>query len=167
MVACFVLPAAGAGFAPAIGAQTGSTELEPKVPAISAIHAHLFRNKSGTWSEDVLDPKYGGSWNTIAGPNSANATLVVVEVSGPPRGTYTGYFGPETKYMVRLVAREGENRLLLDQTQVIPVLDDRGRVLLAFLLHQSGCRPVQLAASIVGKRAAKPVIQSLNFACGE
>jgi hypothetical protein len=136
-------------------------------PTISGMRARLFRNKTGEWSEDILAPGYSGSWNSIAGPNAANATLVVVEVSGPPGGTFTGYFGPQTKYRVRLVAREGARKVLLDQAQTIPILNDQGRVSLAFLVHQAGCTPVRLTASIVGARPSKPLQRSLNFACGE
>jgi len=156
--ACAPAPAAG---------QAPSASRNRDVPAIAGMRAHLFQNKKGEWSEDVLAPQYGGSWNSVAGPNAANATLVVVEVSGPPGGTFTGFFGPETRYRVRLIAREGAKRVLLDQTQTIPVLNDQGRVSLAFLLHHGGCAPVRLTASIVGARPSKPLQRSLNFACGE
>jgi hypothetical protein len=153
---------------PVIAAQTPDTSRAGGGPTISGIRAHLFHNKSGKLSDvDLLGPTEPALWNTIAGPEAAKSTLVVVEVSGPPSGTFTGYFGPETKYMVRLVAREGRAKLLLDQRQVIPVLSDRGKVSLAFLLHQSGCVPVRLTASLVGARPAKPVERSLDFACGE
>jgi hypothetical protein len=137
------------------------------IPSISGMRAHLFQNKTGAWSDNVLAPDYGGSWNSIAGPAAANATLVVVDVSGPPGGTFTGFFGPKTRYRVRLVAREGQEKVLLDQTQTIPVLNDQGKVSLAFLLHQGGCAPVRLTAFLVGSRPSKPVRQSLHFACGE
>jgi hypothetical protein len=144
---------------------------EPAVaPTISDVRAQLFQNKTATWSEDVLDPKYGGLWNTIAGPGSSNAALVVVEVSGAAGGTYTGFFGPGTKYAVRLVAREvGRNAKVLDQSQTIPVLNDQGKAYLAFMVHQDGCKPVNLKVTVVGVglRAGKPVERSLNFACGE
>ena len=138
-------------------------------PNVSSMRAHLFQNKSGQLSQDILDPKYGGSWNAIAGPNASDATLVVVEVSGSPGGTYTGFFGPKTKYAVRLVAREGGRRpkLLLDATRAIPVLNDDGKVYVAFFLNQGGCAPVRLTATTVGVGAGKPLERSLNFACGE
>lgn len=138
-------------------------------PTISGVRAHLFQNKTATLSDDVTDPKSAGLWNSIAGPNAANAVLVVVEVSGPPGGTYTGHFGLHTKYMVRLVAQETglTPRRLLDQSQTIPVLSDRGKIYLGFLIHQGGCAPVRLTATIIGPHAAKPLETSLSFACGE
>ena len=152
----------------ALGAQAPAASRAGRAPTISAVRAHLFHNKSGKLSDvDLLGPTEPALWNTIAGPDAAKSTLVVIEVSGPPSGTFTGYFGPDTKYMVRLVAREGGAKVLLDQRQVIPVLSADGKVSLAFLLHQSGCRPVRLTASLVGLRPGKPVERSLDFACGE
>jgi hypothetical protein len=167
LVARLALAVTSVGAPSPVAGQAPSPPGEANVPTVSGMRAHLFRNKTGQWSDDILGDQQGRLWNTIAGPNSANATLVVVEVSGPPGGTYTGYFGPETKYSVRLVAREGQRRLLLDQAQVIPVLNDQGKVSLAFLVRQSGCAPVRLTASIIGARPSKPLQRSLNFACGE
>jgi hypothetical protein len=150
-------------------AQTRGASPPGAAPVISGMRAHLFQNKTGQLSDDILDATRGGSWNSIAGPNASNATLVVIEVSGPPGGTFTGHFGPQTKSSVRLVARETRRtpRLLLDKTQVVPVLTDQGKGYLAFLVYQSGCAAVRLTATIVGFGAAKPVERSLNFACGE
>ncbi len=158
MTACSPAPVAG---------QTASPSRGGDVPSITGMRAHLYQNKKGDWSEDILAPSYGGSWNSVAGPNAANATLVVVELSGPPGGTFTGFFGPETRYRVRLVAREGSKKVLLDQTQTIPVLNDQGKVSLAFLVHQTGCAPVRLTASVLGARPSKSFQRSLSFACGE
>ena len=161
------LVALGACSPAQVDGQAATASRGSDVPSIGGMRAHLYQNKKGQWSEDVLAPNYGGSWNSVAGENASNATLVVVEVSGPPGGTFTGFFGPETRYRVRLVAREGTKKLLLDQTQTIPVLNDRGRVSLAFLVHQTGCTPVRLTASIVGARPSDPLQRTLNFACGE
>jgi hypothetical protein len=161
-----VAPASACSLAP-VAAQSPAASRPGDAPAINGVCAYLFQNKKGGWSEDALAPEYGGSWNSIAGPNAANATLVVVEVSGAPGRAYASFASSETKYAVRLVAREGRRKLLLDQTQTIPVLNDDGRVSLAFLLHQGGCVRVELTASIVGPRAPPSVQRSLNFACGE
>ena len=146
-------------------ARTGHGELN--VPVITGMRAHLFENDTGRLSDDVLGPTPSTLRNTIAGANSANATLIIVEVSGPPSGTFNGFYGPETKYMVRLIAREGRRKLLLDQTQVIPVLSGQGKTTLAFLIRQSGCVPVRLTATMVGPQPGSPLERSLDFACGE
>jgi len=149
-------------------AQTPAGTEPVDAPALSGMRAHLFENKTSKLSDDVLDAKDPGLWNIVAGARSANAALVVVEVSGPSGGTYTGHFGARTKYQVRLVATEkGRARRLLDQSQVIPVLSAEGKVYLGFLIHPGGCAPVRLSASIVGPRASPRIEKSLNFACGE
>ena len=147
--------------------QKGSSTVAGDPPTVIGIRAHLFQNKRGTISDDVLD-KPGGLANTIAGADSANAALIVVEVSGAPSGTYTGYFGPATDYRVKLVAREGgrKPRVLLNHTQRIPVLNDKGRVYLPYLVNQSGCAPVMLTATIVGVGAGKPFERTLDLSCG-
>ena len=61
-------------------------------PTVIGIRAHLFQNKLGTISDDVLG-KPGGLSNTIAGADSANAALIVVEVSGAPGGHAPGTSG--------------------------------------------------------------------------
>jgi hypothetical protein len=149
-------------------AQGGDADPAAAAPAISQVRVHLFQNKTAAWSDDILDPKFGELWNTIAGPGASNAALVIIEVSGTAGATYSGFFGPSTKYAVRLVARDvGRTAKAIDQSQTIPVLNDQGKGYLAFMFHQDGCKPVRLSATIVGLRAGKPVEKSLDFACGE
>ena len=94
---------------------------------------------------------------------------MILEVSGAPGGTYTGFFGPETKFSVRLVAQEPKRQpmSLLDRTQAIPVLNEQGKGYIPFLLYQSGCAPVRLTASVVGRQPSRPLERTLPFACGE
>jgi hypothetical protein len=150
-------------------AASGSSESSADVPVISGMRAHLFEHKKALLSEDVLDPRYRGSWNSVAGPNAANATLVVVEVSGPPSGTFNGFFGPGTKYLVHLTAREAgaSPKLLLDVSVVVPVLSTDGKAYLPFLVRQGGCAPVKVTAQLTGAQTRKPVERTLRFACGE
>ena len=116
----------------------------------------------------MLDPKFPGSWNSVAGPKAANATLVVVQVSGPAGGTFNGFFGPDTKYRSP-TAREGGKTpsLLPEASEVVPVLSTDGKAYLPFLVRQGGCAPVVLTAQITGAQAGKPVERTLRFACGE
>ena len=47
-------------------------------------------------------------WNTIAGAKSADATMVVVQMSGPPNAAFTGAPSGNARYLLRLVALEGK-----------------------------------------------------------
>jgi hypothetical protein len=156
------------GSPPQAGPHDGSGS-QQDAPAITGLQARLFQNKKGDWSEDILAPGHRGTWNRVAGPAASTATLIVVEISGPPGGTYTGYFGPQSKYMVRLVAApaSGRGKPLLGQTQGIPVLSDEGKVYVPFLVHQTGCAPLRVTARLLGRTPGKPMEGSLNFACGE
>ena len=155
-----------------IGPATAGAEqvnVDRSGPTVAGMRVHLFRNKSATLSEDVLARDQQDLVNTKAGPESTNAALVVVEVAGPPGGTYTGFFGPKTHFRVRLVAQEQGRKpsRLLDQMQTIPVLDDKGRVFLGFWLMPGGCAPVVLTATIAELPSAKPMQKTLDYACGE
>src|SRR6185503_6040529 len=109
-------------------------------------------------------PQYRGGWNTVAGPNAANATVIVVEISGvPPEAA-------RSKYAVKLVAREtGRSvKLLLTSTQPVPLSNDQGKAYLPFLIHQTGCSAVQLTATLMtGQKPGKPIERTLTFSCGE
>ena len=167
-----VLGAALVALSPSLlAAQTASANGTAALdaPVISGMRAQLFEYKNAALSEDVLDPKFPGSWNSVAGPKAANATLVVVEVSGPAGGTFNGFFGPDTKYLVHLTAREGGKtpKLLLQASEVVPVLSTDGKAYLPFLVRQGGCAPVVLTAQLTGAQVGKPVERTLRFACGE
>lgn len=130
------------------------------------MRAFLTHNKTGELSPDVLDAQ-GGLRNSIVGPNASDAMLVVVELSGQPGAAYNGT-GGKPRYKLRLVAREGKQRVVVhDRTVPIPVLNDRGRVYVSFLVRQDGCLPIRLSASIVGLRGAKTLERSQTFSCGE
>ena len=149
----------------ALGA--GAVSGQASGPTLSGMRAHLFENKTAQLSEDILDPKYRGAWNTIAGPNAANATLVIVEVSdvGPAAGAGRGGVA---KPAVHLVARETgrQPRTLVDRTQPIPGPNDQRKAFVPFLVYQGGCDPVRLTATLVGGRG-NPLERTLAFACGE
>jgi len=145
-----------------------SREPSGDAPVLSSIRAHLFESKTGQLSEDILNSGSSDLRNTIAGVHAANATLVVIEVSGSAGGIYTGARGPNSKYYVHLVAQEqGRKDALIDRALVLPVLGSDGKGYLSFLIHQSGCAPVSLIASLEGQRPSKPVKRLLSFSCGE
>ena len=152
----------------AAGARAGGA-VELEGPVLTDMRARLFETKSAQLSDDLLAPGYKGSWNATTGPHASNATLVVVEISGPPGGSFTGALGPGTKYVVSLKARELARtpRVLLDASDVVPVFGDDGKAYVAFLIRPNGCAPVQLVARLKGAKPGKPLERSLDFACGE
>ncbi len=146
-------------------APCGSQPSLAAAPKIIGMRVHLFQDKSGSWSDDILLSKDRGAWNSIAGEHSANAALVIVEVSAPSRGNY---FHVRPTYTVHLVARErGRAAPLLDRSQAVPPLNEDGKAYVPFLLYQGGCASVRIDVTIVGPRRTTPVQELLALACGE
>ncbi len=139
-----------------------------QAPTLTAMRAHLFRNKTAILSDDIFDGS-PALWNSFAGDNAANAVLVVIEISGPPNIVPKNAPGQKARPGVRMTARETGRRpnRLLDQTQAIPAFNKDGKVYLGFWITPGGCAPVQLKAVLAGALSAKPIEKSLEFACGE
>lgn len=127
-------------------------------PRITALRAHMFQNQTARLSEDILAMPGAGPWNGIAGPQASAATLVVVEVSGPPQAAFLGRPGALPRYTLRLQAVErdrGRTRSLLDQTLPLPVLGPDGKAYLPFLVRPGGCAGVQFTARLIGPGPAR------------
>jgi hypothetical protein len=139
---------------------------EPK-PSLASIQVRLFQNKTGTLSENVLGETAKDLRNSVSGPDSTNAALVVVEVTGPPRAVFNGFFGKKSLFHVRVVAKEKKTNSLLNQSQTIPALGENGKVYLGFWIIPNGCEPVHLVASIPDVSPVSSLSAELNFSCGE
>jgi hypothetical protein len=136
-----------------------SDELRPN---LAGMRVQLFQYKTATLSDDVLLRDRQNLINVFTGADAANSALVIVEISGPPRRSFTGV-------KVHLIAQELNRKTsrLLDQTQEIPVFSESGRVFLGFWLVPGGCAPVVLTATLVGVSSSKPMQKNLDFVCGE
>ncbi len=146
-------------------APCGSQPSLVAAPEITAIRVQLFQDKTGSWSEDILQSRDRGAWNSVAGEHSANAALVIVEISAPRDGRY---FRPPAKYRVQLVASEPRRAApLLDRSQAVPMLNDAGKAYVPFLFYQGGCVAVRIDVTLVGPRRTRPVQEILALACGE
>ncbi len=137
-------------------------------PSVSSIRVHLFQNKTGTLSENILEQKDRELRNSFVGEKASSAALVVIEVSGPPRAVLNGFFGKKSLFHVRLTLRETRpNGRPIAQTQKIPTLGDDGKVYLGFWTVPGGCVPLHLVAVIPESSPSKPLSADLNFSCGD
>jgi len=132
--------------------------------SITDVRAHLFYSSGATFSENLVgNPKIRALWNTTIGEGDAgapsNATLVVVEVSGPP-----GSFDPARK--IELAVREG-NRETFRRTQGLSVLSDKGHAYVAFFLYDTGCSPLRVSTALLGQRNPSRRVIDIPFHCGE
>ena len=152
-------------------AQTSTQTVPPSrlKPALS-LQAKLFFSKSASFSADVLAPNGPELVNVVARDDPSGATLVLVAVALP------GGLSLPADSHVRLVAlAAGKGRTpatrLLDSTVRLGVVGTGGTTHLGFWLPATGCRPVQLRATLTAARqsgAGSVSIQSLiPFACGE
>ena len=140
----------------------------PAAPTVSAIRVQMFENKTGRLSSDVLAGPNPGLWNSIAGVDSSNAALVIIEVSGEPSAVYSGRLGALPSYFVRLRAVErGLSRPLLDQRVALPPMGTDGMTRMPFLIYPGGCTAIELSASLIGPDVGPPMRATLPMACGE
>jgi hypothetical protein len=130
------------------------------------MRAQLFYSDRGTFSRNIL-PEPGSPpfelFNVITGEGSAEgyaeATLVVVEVTGEPRAA--SEFGRSVELTATV-----DGRVTLRQTVGLGSLSERGRFFAPFWLYDTGCRPVHLSARIVGRgQPSTPLRAEIPFLC--
>ncbi|MBK9440981.1 MAG: hypothetical protein IPN53_06520 [Comamonadaceae bacterium] len=161
------LAAAGA-LAICSGGSLAQTAAALAAPARLSLQAKLFFSKSASLSADVLAPGGPELLNVVALDDPSTATLVLVAVA-LPRG-----LSLPSDSRVRLVALESAKgrapaKRLLDSTIPLGVVGTGGITHLGFWLPATGCRQVQLRATLtVARQAGAQSAQSLiPFACGE
>lgn len=129
---------------------------------LSRIRAQLFYSDRGTFSRNILtepgEPPFE-LFNAITGEGSAEgdaeATLVVVEVTGEPRAAFDR--------SVELTATV-DGRVTLRQTVAL-VPREHGRFFAAFWLYDTGCRPVRLSARLIGQGQPSTLRAEIPFLC--
>lgn len=130
---------------------------------IVAIHAQLFYTDRGTLSDDLLARDELGLHNTIIGGGEgdgpSNATLVVVEVAGPP-----GSFVATRR--VELAVRSGKRESFRRQ-QSLGVLNEQGRGFVGFWLYDTGCERLAISTALLGQRDPSRHTATIPFGCSE
>ncbi len=139
-----------------------------------ALQAKLFNGTSGTFSTDVLLPGAAELVNVVARDDPSNSTFVIVAVT-----LADGKVVPSDS-RVRLVARElatrtvgtrkpSPARTVIDKTVQLGSVTKGGVTHLGFWLSDTGCRPVQLKATLTVAR--QPISISTDalipFVCAE
>lgn len=139
--------------------------LTPAAPKywISDLRAQLFFSDRGTFSDDLLKRKELSLWNTIIGAGDAggasSATLLVVEVSGPP-GSYPGV------QKVELAVRTARKEIFRRQLS-LGVLGPQGHAYVAFWLYDTGCEPLTVSTALLGQVEPTRRVGTIPFHCGE
>ena len=133
----------------------------PQTISISSIHARLFYENTGTFSENVLTDKGFDLWNTPF--DWVYSTFVTVEVDGVPK-----YLAKQCQ--IELTAKyipfnAHKRSITLKQTETIRNGSETGKAYAGFWIKNVGCEPVFLTARITGQK--RVVKNKINFGCGE
>ncbi len=139
---------------------TGVRAEDVVAPKIAAIHAQLFHEGSGKFSDDILAPDAPGMWNTIIGDNASNFTFVTVEVQGKNV--------PQGKVRVEIVAR-GEKRAVRGKSvSEVSIYDQKTKFFAPLLLKDTGCEELEISARLIGKGVSSTTVRkTIPFKCGE
>ena len=132
------------------------------------LQARLFYSISATFSNDVLAGDAPALFNVVARDDPSTASLVTVAVSIAPGVAL------RSDAMLRLTARSAGRRGAAARTFVdraMPVGDvaSGGVTHVGFWLQGTGCRPVQLQATLAipGQPSTLKAAATIPFDCGE
>lgn len=147
-----------------IGAASASAQ---ESAARLALEARLFYSTTGKFSANVLAPGGPELVNVVAGKDASTASLVTVVVSLANDAVMP------SDASLRLTARErpaaGGGRILTDRSVALGAVARGGVMHAGFWLQGTGCRPVQLLASltVTGRAAPVTATATVPFACAE
>jgi hypothetical protein len=123
---------------------------------VESIRAQLFKEASGTLSEDIIAAG-AGLWNAIIGDYQANSVLISVVVSGKP-DSY------DTKGTVLVTIIDDETRKRITQRRFTGLLfGNDGRVTKPILVDDHNCSRMRIVART--PTGVKTAI--IGFKCGE
>ena len=136
--------------------------------SVTGIHARLFFHGTGKiGTADLLDGNEHHLWNTIIGEGGAgapsSATWVLVELTGPT------FLQAPGKLEVKATANK---KVLLNQTLSFSRYSFDGKnLVLPFLVYDTGCGSLEIAATLKEVPASKlkgaTLKRSVPFDCGE
>jgi len=127
---------------------------------IDEIRAHVFYNRSGTLSDDILKTK-PALFNIMIGAGdlkeTADAVLIAVALKGPPSG-----FDQSETITVTITDEKAKKKIVERKFNGF-LFDDKGRLVKPIFLENKVCAPLRVVAK--GKGGEKAV--TIPFMCGE
>lgn len=128
---------------------------------IDEIRAHVFYNRSGTLSDDIIKTK-PALFNIIIGAGdglkeTADSVLIVIALKGPPSGF------DERETITVTVTDEKARKKVVERKFNGFLFDDKGRLVKPIFLENKVCAPLRIVAK--GKGGEKAV--TIPFMCGE
>jgi hypothetical protein len=132
------------------------------------LQARLFHSTSATFSNDVLAGDAPALINTVARDDPSTASLVTVAVRLAPD------MALRSDAMLRFTARSAAAsgtaaHTFVDRTLPVGAVASGGVTHVGFWLQGTGCRPVQLQATLAIPGQSPPLraAATIPFACGE
>jgi hypothetical protein len=124
---------------------------------VEAIRVQLFRERSGTFSHDVIETGEG-FWNVIINEDPSDSFLITVVVRGKP-DTYD-----KTAFVTISVFDDKTGKKLAERRNPGGLLFPAdGRRIKPFMVHDQNCTPIRITArSNAGAKTVK-----VPFRCGE
>ena len=131
--------------------------------SIADVEARLYYHETGSFGDDDVASGRVALRNTTIGSGDAlspsSALLVLVSVEG--------CFTCPTKDVLELDAQnDARKEQWSSSTQLSAYFTSKGRAVIPFLIHETGCEPLILIAKIPGSASA-PVSATVPFQCGE
>lgn len=151
--------------------QSLAAQSRPEI-VLERFQAFLFNARTGSLSADVLQEPRPDLGNVPIGSFASTSTLVVVKIKVGRAPT------PKT-LRVRLVATEsgtakfapkgvaGRDRVILDQSSPLGQQNEEGMTHVGFWLSGTGCRSVQLKATLTGGPTSPALTETIPFICYE
>jgi hypothetical protein len=128
---------------------------------VDEIRAHLFYNRSGTLSDDILKTK-PALFNITVGAGdglkeTAESVLIVIALKGPPSG-----FDQSETITVTITDEKAKKKVVERKFNGF-LFDDKGRLVKPIFLENKVCAPLRVVAK--GRGGEKAV--TIPFMCGE
>ena len=131
---------------------------------VTGIEAKLFYGNTGRFSSNLFEMKQLMLWNVVIGEGSgvegpSENTLVIVRVGGPPKAYVE-------KLRLRIVAKTAK-RVLAQRDVQVGTFNSAGNWYTPLMLNDTGCEPIEIAATLGNVADAATVVATLPFGCGE
>jgi hypothetical protein len=148
-------------------------ESTPRSVAIVDIQARLFCERTGEFTQDVINDSIGiVLWNVIVRGNDAgcasHSTLVLIAIQGPP-GEYLGDVYVEMlveSYPQTWPEPSPPDTVYHDKAR-LAFTNAEGRQYVPVFLYDTGCSGIEVYAWISGARETTERNEAIPFACGE
>jgi hypothetical protein len=148
-----------------------NAEPEP-LPGFDEFQAFLFNSENGSFSGNMLAKNAPELGNVPSSKFASTSTFIVIKMHIPrdspvPRNMRVRLVAVESGSMPFSSSPRRPDRIILDATTTLQSFGADGITYVGFWLANTGCRSIDLKATLVGHKAVVPFSQTLPFTCFE